>query len=97
MEKWNVQYGNNTEIHPVSDELGEYVIAEVDPDSKYCPEKRERIARLVAAAPDLLAACEGMQRYNNAANEGRICDKEAGDYWAVVMDDIEAAITKTKV
>jgi hypothetical protein len=59
MERWCLQYGSDTtEVHPISDVLGEYVIADVDPDNNYCAEKREIIARLIAAAPDLLEMCK---------------------------------------
>lgn len=74
MEKWNLQYGENTEVHPVSDEYGEYVIAEIDPDNNYCPEKREKIARLIAAAPDLLVALEHIAE-NGCIGCGKVADQ----------------------
>ncbi len=64
MENWKIQDGVNwTEIHPVSDEYREYIIAVIDPANFYCAEKKEKIARLVAAAPKLLAACK-VARFN---------------------------------
>ena len=64
MENWCLQYGNNTEVHPISDEYGEYVIADIDPDNFFHPEKRAVMAELIANAPQtkqqrdkLLEAC----------------------------------------
>lgn len=58
MEHWCLQYGDKTEVHPISDEYGEYVIADIDPDNFFHPKKREKMARLIAAAPGLLDACK---------------------------------------
>ena len=63
---WGV-HGDGREIRPLSDSDGLIVIADVDPDNTM-PEQREANAFLLAAAPDLLAALEGLVLHESSIN-----------------------------
>ena len=53
-----VIHGNFTEIHPHDDPDGDRVIADIDPDCEM--DSREANAYLIAAAPELLEALQGL-------------------------------------
>ena len=56
----------------------------------------EMPSRICSSHDALLTACESVQGYKKAAEEGRVGDEDAGDYWGMVMDEIDTAIAKAK-
>lgn len=83
-----VIHGNFTEIHPHDDSDGNQVIADIDPDCEM--DSREANARLIAAAPDLLAALEFALHLIETT--GDFADFEVGK----VIDEAINAIAKAK-
>jgi hypothetical protein len=82
---WDI-HGDNREIHQLSDEDGEFVIADIDPDNTM-QDQREANARLISSAPELLAACErALIEYRYAA--GLTLDDD------IVTNELTAAIEK---
>ncbi len=55
-----------------------------------------RLDRAEFIKAELLGACEDVKRYNEAAKEGKINPEEGGDYWEVVIDTVEVAISKAE-
>jgi hypothetical protein len=53
-------------------------------------------ARLIAAAPALLAACKRFQQYVKASKTGTVDPEVAHDYWESIVDDIESAIAEAE-
>lgn len=51
-------HGAYSEIHTTTDEDGNQVIAEMNPDNDFTREENAANARLIAAAPELLAALQ---------------------------------------
>lgn len=93
MEHWGLQYGSDTtEVHPISDELGEYVISDVDPDNVYCIEKREKIAYLITNAPKLLQF--GRNFFEWHANHFDDFNSEVNGELLVLANEIEPILQK---
>jgi len=55
-----VFHGQHQEIHAAVDEDGSQVIADMNPDNDYPRETNAANARLIAAAPELLAALQAL-------------------------------------
>jgi len=47
---------SNNEIHPLEDENGEYIIAEIPSDASQPKKEKAANAKLISAAPELLAS-----------------------------------------
>ena len=76
-EKWTYHDNEEIEIHPVGDEdVGDHTIAILCEDGYYNREIALEHARLIAAAPDLLAACKAQAECAKASSECEGCNRE---------------------
>lgn len=69
------------------------IIAEVPQDGVIHRKIDQANAHLMAAAPQLYKACKSLQRYRKAVEEGRCSNEESAEWWEVVMDEAEAAVS----
>ena len=68
---WDVHNTCNVlEIHPLHDEDGVEIIAEIPSDAEQSQEEKEANANLIAAAPELLEACKYVVQYHRENDSG---------------------------
>jgi hypothetical protein len=77
-------HGDYSEIHTAVDEDGGQVIAEMNPDNDFTGEENAANTRLIAAAPELLAALQHVL----------IASEDGGDFDDVDFDMLRSAIAK---
>lgn len=96
---WDI-HGDFKEIHPLVDEDGLKVIADIDPDNTHLEESKANAA-LIAAAPDMLEALqyakEALKDIMGASDNGECYSaKELNNIFGYVVEKARAAIAKAK-
>lgn len=91
---WGVEYENRIEYGPIVAGLG-FLIAEVsyDPSETGTPQEWKANARLIAAAPDLLAAVEHLIHYAEKLESAADLGKETGN---ITLDKYRELVAKAK-
>lgn len=78
-KQWDIHsFGDfdSFEIHPLNDEHGTTILAKIDAECAGTPKEKEKRARLISAAPDLLSAAmdalESLKRLKDADGAYRV-------------------------